>query len=146
MNAIALFLTLVLYGNPTCQDVPAEITLVSGQPYVVQTFQCFWRGAENGPSHTFEVWSPICDQYVEQPILISESHVHKGWAMNRFGEFSPSTEAIDFMHLYQTRCGVREDDGTEGAVQKGQTSALLKLRGTLPDSGNGAEQINGLSR
>ena len=44
MNAIALFLTLVLYGNPTCQDVPAEITLVSGQPYVVQTFQCF--GAE----------------------------------------------------------------------------------------------------
>jgi hypothetical protein len=136
MNAITLFLTLVLYGNPTCQNVPADITLVSGHPYAVQMFQCFWRGAENGPSHTFEVWPPVCDQYVEQPILISERHVHKGWAINRFGEFYPSTEDADFMHLYQTRCGGREDRGTN-AEHKGLTSALMKLRASLPDSANG---------
>src|SRR5919198_5509728 len=105
MNAIALFLLLVLSENPTCQSQPANEKTISGQSYAVQTYQCYWSGSESSPSHTFEVWSPVCPHYVDQPILLSERNRRKGWVMNEFGEFYPATYDVDLMHVYRPRCG-----------------------------------------
>jgi hypothetical protein len=48
MNAIALFLTLVLQGNPTCPAVAPNETAVettTGAERVhVQVYECFWCG------------------------------------------------------------------------------------------------------
>jgi len=105
MNAVALFLAIVLHGNGTCLSQGEQTTTIKNQSYVVQTFQCFWGGSESTPSHTFEVWAPVCRNYVEQPILIKEQHLHKGWAMNEFGEFYAATVDIDLMEIYRPNCG-----------------------------------------
>jgi hypothetical protein len=103
MNAIALFLALVLQGNPTCPAEPSEQIMVEGELFQIQVFDCYWRGAEK-PSHKFVVWSPICPTYVGPPVLISERNLRKGWALNEFGEFYPATSNIDMMHVYKPRC------------------------------------------
>ena len=103
MNAIALFLALVLQGNPTCAAHPAADTIIDGQPVKVETFDCYWRGS-NLPSHNFIVLSPVCPTYTGQPILLSEQNVHQGWVLNEFGEFYPATTNIDMMPVYRPHC------------------------------------------
>jgi hypothetical protein len=105
MNAIALFLMLVLDGNSTCQSELLNDRVYDGQAYRVQVFHCYWAGTENPPSRSFEVWSPICDSYVAEPILVREPKQRKGWTMNQFGEFYPATVDIERMHVYRPRCG-----------------------------------------
>jgi hypothetical protein len=108
MNAIALFLMLVLQGNPTCPaQVPNQITVpttMGAQLVQVQAYDCFWRGAEL-PSHRFLVVSPVCPTYVGQPILVEEMNERKGWVMNRFGEFYPASVNIEMMDVYKPACG-----------------------------------------
>jgi hypothetical protein len=41
---------------------------------------------------------------VAQPILLKEVHANKGWVMNRFGEFYPSTINIEMMEVYRPPC------------------------------------------
>jgi hypothetical protein len=108
MNAIALFLMLVLHGNPTCPaDTPNRMTMPTtkgDQVVQVQTYECYWRGNDS-PSHQFVVVSPVCtDQNVAQPILIKEMNERKGWVLNRFGEFYPATVNIDLMDVYKPPC------------------------------------------
>jgi hypothetical protein len=104
MNALALFLALVLQGNPTCHPEQPAAVSINGQPYEVQTFECYWGRSDEAPSHTFEVWSPVCNGYVGQPILVSERQLHKGWVMNEFGEFYPATVDVDLMEVYRPHC------------------------------------------
>ena len=107
MNAIALFLMLVLQGNPTCPSEVADQaiiqTLKGEQKVQVQFYDCFWRGAEQ-PSHRFVVVSPVCPTYIGQPIMIEEVHERKGWVMNRFGEFYPASVNMDMMDIYKPPC------------------------------------------
>lgn len=107
MNAIALFLMLVLQGNPTCPAAtPNQMTMATtkGEQVVqVQQYDCYWRGQEH-PSHQFVVVSPVCAQYVAQPILIEELNERKGWVMNRFGEFYPASVSIELMDVYKPPC------------------------------------------
>jgi len=105
MNALALFLALVLQGNPTCHAQGPITMAINGQPYAMQIYECYWKGTDNGPSHTFEVWSPFCGSYVGQPILLKERQLRKGWVMNEFGEFYPATVDVDLMQVYRPRCG-----------------------------------------
>ena len=135
MNAIALFLTLVLYGNPTCQHAPGNEITVNGSVYAVQTYQCFWRDVESHPSHTFEVWSPVCQRYVDQPILIRERHVKAGWVMNRYGEFYPATHDVDVMEIHRPPCGNTE--GLEGNTVQFELSKspVMRLRKDVHDGG-----------
>ena len=104
MNAVALFLALVLHSNGTCLAQGDQTATIKNQSYLVQVFQCFWGGSESTPSHSFEVWAPLCRNYVEQPILIKERHLNKGWAMNEFGEFYAATVDIDLMEIYRPNC------------------------------------------
>jgi hypothetical protein len=105
MNALALFLALVLQGNPTCHSEEPVRQSVNGHSYAVQTFDCYWKGYEFPPSHSFEVWSPDCGKYVGDPIVVKERQLHKGWVMNEFGEFYPATIDVDLMHVYRPACG-----------------------------------------
>jgi hypothetical protein len=50
------------------------------------------------------VISPVCPTYVAPPILIKEMHAHKGWVMNRFGEFYPATIDIDTIEAHKPPC------------------------------------------
>jgi hypothetical protein len=104
MNAILLFLALVFNGNSTCLAQGEHTRSIDGQAYRVDTFQCFWKGSEATPSHTFEVWWPLCPGYVEQPILLKEDHLLKGWTMNEFGEFYPATLNVDLMEVHRPQC------------------------------------------
>ncbi|MGQ0810297.1 MAG: hypothetical protein ACT4OO_03625 [Nitrospiraceae bacterium] len=103
MNAVTLFLYLVLQGNPTCLAQQPNDQMFEGQAYRIEVFDCFWRQPQ-APSHTFHVWSPICPRYVGQPILLSEENLQKGWAMNQFGEFYPATVNIGMMKVYHPPC------------------------------------------
>ncbi|ALA59124.1 hypothetical protein [Nitrospira moscoviensis] len=107
MNAIALFLMLVLNGNPTCPAEAPNRTTVSttkGEQVVqIQKYDCYWRG-DATPSHRFVVVSPVCSEYVAQPILIEEMNERKGWVLNRFGEFYPATVNIELMDAYKPPC------------------------------------------
>jgi len=103
MNAITLFLTLVLNGNMTCgAEVPIR-TMWGDQAVQVQVYDCYWSEKELA-SHKFVVISPICPKYVAQPVLLKEVHANKGWAMNQFGEFYPATVNIDMMDVYRPSC------------------------------------------
>jgi hypothetical protein len=105
MNALALFLALVLQGNPTCiSDGPVTVSL-NNQSYAAQTFQCYWGESESVPSHTFDVWSSMCDTHVGHPVLVKERHSRKGWALNEFGEFFPATMDVDLKQVYRPSCG-----------------------------------------
>jgi hypothetical protein len=104
MNAIALFLMLVLNGNTTCQMHQTQDHVDNGQTYKVEFYDCYWAAEDYYPSHRFEVWSPVCPTYVAQPILIRERTQRKGWTMNQFGEFYPASEDIDRMPVYRPRC------------------------------------------
>jgi len=105
MNAIALFLMLVLDGNSTCQSHLSNDLIRDGQAYRVQVFECYWGGKDTDrPSRQFEVWSPICPSYVAEPILVREPVQRKGWSMNQFGEFYPATVDIDRMQVYRPSC------------------------------------------
>ena len=107
MNAIALFLMLVLQGNPTCPaEAPNQTTLptTKGEQVVqVQKYACFWRGPER-PSHQLVVVWPVCAEQITQPILLEEMNERKGWVMNRFGEFYPATVNIELMDAYKPPC------------------------------------------
>jgi hypothetical protein len=59
MNAIALFLMLVLNGNMTCGAEPPDQTMLGDQAVQVQVFDCYWSERESA-SHQFVVISPIC--------------------------------------------------------------------------------------
>lgn len=103
MNAIALFLMLVLNGNMTCgAEIPSQ-TLLSGQMVQLQIYDCYW-GEQDHASHQFLVISPVCPTYVGAPILIKEMHAHKGWVMNRFGEFYPATMNTDMIEVHRPPC------------------------------------------
>ncbi|MER3423002.1 MAG: hypothetical protein C4293_06960 [Nitrospiraceae bacterium] len=104
MNAIALFVMLVLQGNPTCHAQPPQQVSVEGQTFQVSEYDCYWRESAQQPSRQFEVWSPVCPRYVGAPILVSERNLRKGWAMNEFGEFYPATSNVYMMHVYRPRC------------------------------------------
>lgn len=108
MNAIALFVMLVLKGNPTCAAESASQTTMGttagAQPVEVQRYNCYWRG-ENIPSHQFVVVSPVCPSYVGEPILLEEMHERKGWVRNRFGEFYPASVNLEMMDIYKPACG-----------------------------------------
>jgi hypothetical protein len=107
MNAVALFLMLVLQGNPTCPaETPTQTsvaTTMGMQLVQVQMYDCYWRGP-NTPSHRFVVVSPVCPSYIGQPILVEEMNERKGWVMNRFGEFYPATVNIELMDIYKPAC------------------------------------------
>ncbi len=103
MNAIALFLMLVLNGNMTCGAEPPNQAMLDGQAVQVQVYDCYWSERE-AASHQFVVISPVCPTYIAQPMLIKETHANKGWVMNRFGEFYPSTLNIEMMELYRPPC------------------------------------------
>jgi hypothetical protein len=104
MNAIALFLMLVLQGNPTCPAESPSQTMVpttqGDQAVMVQKYDCYWRGTD-APSHQFLVVSPVCERYVGQPILLKELRERKGWVLNQFGEFYPASANIDMMDVYK---------------------------------------------
>jgi hypothetical protein len=103
MNAIALFLMLVLNGNMTCgAEIPNQ-TMLGDQVVQVQVFDCYWSEKDLA-SHQFVVISPVCPTYVAQPVIIKEIHAHKGWVMNQFGEFYPATTNIDMMDVYRPPC------------------------------------------
>lgn len=103
MNAIALFLMLVLNGNMTCgAEIPKQMML-GNQAVQVQMYACYWS-QQDSASHQFVVISPVCPTYVAPPVLIKELHARKGWAMNRFGEFDPATANIDMMDVYRPPC------------------------------------------
>jgi hypothetical protein len=104
MNAIALFVILVLQGNPTCHAQPSQQENIEGQAFQIDTYECYWREQQNTPSHQFVVLRPVCPTYVQAPVLLSERNLHKGWAMNQFGEFYPATDNIDMMEVYRPRC------------------------------------------
>jgi hypothetical protein len=104
MNPVALFLMLILNSNGTCLAQGDQTASIKGEPYVMQTYQCFWGGSEATPSHTFEVWSPVCPDYIDKPVLIKEQQRHKGWAMNEFGQFYPATVDVDRMEVYRPPC------------------------------------------
>jgi hypothetical protein len=103
MNAIALFLMLVLNGNLTCGAEPPDQSTLGGQLVQVQVYHCYWSERESA-SHQFVVISPVCPTYVAQPVLLKEVHAHKGWVMNRFGEFYPATTNIEMMDIYRPPC------------------------------------------
>ena len=103
MNAIALFLMLVLNGNMTCGAEPPDQATIGDQAVQVQVYDCYWSERASA-SHQFVVISPVCPNYVAQPILIKEVNARKGWVMNRFGEFYPATINIDMMELYWPSC------------------------------------------
>ena len=103
MNAIALFLMLVLNGNMTCGAQPPDQTMLGDLAVQVQVYDCYW-GEQTGASHQFVVVSPVCPKYVAQPILLKEVHANKGWVMNRFGEFYPATLNIEMMEIYRPPC------------------------------------------
>lgn len=107
MNAIALFLMLVLQGNPTCPaGTPSQSTVMTMkgvQIVQMQLYECYWRGQEL-PSHQFIVISPVCPTYVGQPFLVEEVNERKGWVMNRFGEFYPASVNIELMDVYKPPC------------------------------------------
>lgn len=103
MNAIALFLALVLNGNPTCPAETPDRATMGNHIVQVQVYNCFWR-EQAQPSHQFVVVSPVCSTYVVQPILIKESHERKGWVLNRFGEFYPASVNIEMMEVYTPPC------------------------------------------
>ncbi len=103
MNAIALFLMLVLQGNPTCPAEAPDRETVEGHIYQIQIYDCYWRGAEQ-PSHQFMVVSPVCPTYIAQPIILKEARERKGWVMNRFGEFYPASVNIDMMEIHTPPC------------------------------------------
>jgi hypothetical protein len=107
MNAIALFLMLVLQGNSTCPaKAPDHMSLPTtngDQTVQVQQFDCYWRG-EDSPSHRFIVVSPVCDGYIAQPIVVKEVNERKGWVMNRFGEFYPASVNVELMDVYKPPC------------------------------------------
>jgi hypothetical protein len=103
MNAIALFLMLVLNGNMTCGAEPPDQAMFGGQAVQVQVYDCYWSERATA-SHQFVVISPVCPTYVAQPILLKEVHANKGWVMNRFGEFYPSTINIEMMEVYRPPC------------------------------------------
>lgn len=103
MNAIALFLALVLNGNPTCPAETPDRATMGNHIVQVQVYNCFWR-EQAQPSHQFVVVSPVCSTYVAQPILIKESHERKGWVLNRFGEFYPASVNIEMMEVYTPPC------------------------------------------
>ena len=42
MNAIALFLMLVLNGNMTCGAEPPDQVMFGGQAVQVQVYDCYW--------------------------------------------------------------------------------------------------------
>ena len=116
MNAIALFLMLVLQGNPTCPaQIPSQTTMATtkgAQIVQVQVYDCYWRGQEI-PSHHFVVVSPVCPTYVGQPILVEEVNERKGWVMNRFGEFYPASVNIDMMDVYKPACNAEGGAGND---------------------------------
>jgi hypothetical protein len=63
MNAIALFLMLVLNRNMTCgAEVPSE-TLLGEQIVQIQVYDCY-RSEQEYASHRFVVISPVCPTYV----------------------------------------------------------------------------------
>jgi hypothetical protein len=103
MNAIALFLMLVLNGNMTCGAEPPDQAMFGGQAVQVQVYDCYWSERASA-SHQFVVISPVCPTYVAQPILLKEVNANKGWVMNRFGEFYPSTINIEMMEVYRPPC------------------------------------------
>lgn len=103
MNAIMLFLTLVLNGNLTCGAETPNQTTLGGHLVQVQVYDCYWR-EQRDASHQFVVISPVCPTYVAQPVLLKEVHAKKGWAMNQFGEFYPATANIDMMDVYKPPC------------------------------------------
>ena len=103
MNAIALFLMLVLNGNPTCPAEAPDQAMLGGQAVQVQVYNCYWRPGQ-APSHQFIVVSPVCPKYVGQPVLIKEANERKGWVLNRFGEFYPASVNIDAMDVYRPPC------------------------------------------
>jgi len=107
MNAIALFLMLVLNGNMTCGAEPPDQVMFGGQAVQVQVYDCYWSERETA-SHQFVVISPVCPNYIAQPMLLKETHANKGWVMNRFGEFYPSTLNIEMMEVY--RLGLLAED------------------------------------
>ncbi|WP_447979422.1 hypothetical protein [Candidatus Nitrospira bockiana] len=104
MNAIALFLALVLQGNPTCALQPTTETFqADGSVFQIDYYDCYWRGSGEA-SHQFVVWSLVCPGYVGPPVLLKERNLRKGWAMNQFGEFYPATVNIDMMEVYHPHC------------------------------------------
>ena len=103
MNAIALFLMLVLNGNMTCGAEPQDQVMFGGQAVQVQVYDCYWSERETA-SHQFVVISPVRPNYIAQPMLLKETHANKGWVMNRFGEFYPSTLNIEMMEVYRPLC------------------------------------------
>lgn len=107
MNAIALFLMLVLDGNSTCHSQLLNDQIQEGQVYRIELFDCYWGDKDAPPTRSFEVWSPVCSSYVAQPILVREPRQRKGWAMNQFGEFYPATVDIDRMQIFRPRCEER---------------------------------------
>ena len=52
MNAIALFLMLVLNGNMTCGAEPPNQAMLDGQAVQVQVYDCYWSERE-AASHEF---------------------------------------------------------------------------------------------
>lgn len=94
---------LVLHGNPTCPAESPTLETLQGQTFQIQIYDCYWRSGEV-PSHQFVVMSPVCPAYIAQPVLIKEAHERKGWVMNRFGEFYPSSVNIDMMEMYTPPC------------------------------------------
>jgi hypothetical protein len=62
MNAIALFLMLVLNGNMTCGAEPPDHTMIGDQTVQVQVFDCYWSERESA-SHQFVVISRLPDLY-----------------------------------------------------------------------------------
>ena len=103
MNAIMLFLALVLHGNLTCGAETPSLTMIGNDQVQVQIYDCYWR-EQQSPSHQFVVISPVCPTYVAQPVLIKEIHERKGWVMNRFGEFYPASANIEMMDVYKPPC------------------------------------------
>lgn len=103
MNAMALFLMLVLNGNMTCGAETPNRTFLGNHTIQVQIYNCYWSEKEE-PSHRFVVVSPVCPTYVAPPVLIKEINAHKGWVMNQFGEFYPATANIDMMDVYRPPC------------------------------------------
>lgn len=103
MNAIMLFLTLVLNGNMTCGAEVPDRAMLGDQLVQIQVYDCYWSERESA-SHQFVVISPVCPTYVAQPVLIKEMHARQGWAMNRFGEFFPATTNIEMMDVYRPPC------------------------------------------
>jgi hypothetical protein len=84
----------------TCGAEPPDQVMLGGQAVQVQVYDCYWSEQE-ATSHQFVVISPVCPTYIAQPVLLKGVHAHKGWVMNRFGEFYPATVNIEMMDVYR---------------------------------------------